>query len=110
MFKLKVKEITPVRHQATGDVFLEVSFDIKEEKPGKDIVVESRKLGFAPDISKAALKAELDKVLDTYNLEQEQKAVQKEQDAQDEHVASLRTELVGVEIKSKNKHADSNTR
>lgn len=107
MYKIKVKNIEKARHQASNSDYLDVSFDILEvsNEPGPNgeansqgKVVASRRLGFEPTITQEELRAELRKVANAYQLEQEQAAKQAELDKVDENVTDLKEGLEGAEF------------
>ena len=95
MFKSVITNIEKVRHQETGTDFLDLSFDLVDEA-GE--VVTSRKLGLDPSSSKEEVEAVLIKYVETFTLEQEQAVTQRELDAVDENVTSLKEELVGKSV------------
>lgn len=99
-YKVKITNIEKVRHQATGEDFLDVSFDILEGEGENAQVVASRKQAFDPRIKKELLAEKLQMVVDTFAGEQAQAAHQAEQDAIDENVGQLAEGLTGEEFQT----------
>jgi hypothetical protein len=96
MYKAKITNIEKVRHQADAKDYLEVTVDIIAI--ATDEVVHTHKQWLDPAISKEELLAEVQNMRSAWELEQEQKVQNFEENKINENVNELRAELVGFEV------------
>jgi len=97
-YKAKIKGIEKVRHQATGTDFLEVTVDVITITEEGEEVVSTQKHALDPVITTDELVEVVEKIRAGWQLEQEQKEANKEDNAINENVYALQKELIDAEV------------
>jgi len=98
MTTLKIRKVENVSF--AGEDVLDVTFDIIEQKNGKENVVSTQRHSFPLNTDREDLTKELRKTLDVYTSEQARKGEQAKIDAANENASELKQELEGLEITS----------
>ena len=98
MTTLKIRKVENVSF--AGEDVLDVTFDIIEQKNGKENVVSTQRHSFPLNTDREDLTKELRKTLDVYTSEQTRKVEQARIDAANENANELKQELEGLEITS----------
>ena len=97
MYSIKIQSVEKSSYVQTGEDFLDVTVGIYDGKK----IVDTRKYGYAIEATKEDILADLQKVVETYSLEQETKVEQAEVDARyaqaDETIESLTGEKISLE-------------
>lgn len=97
MYSIKIQSVEKSSYVQTGEDFLDVTVGIYDGKK----LVDTRKYGYAIEATKEDILADLQKVVETYSLEQETKVEQAEVDARyaqaDETIESLTGEKISLE-------------
>lgn len=96
MVSLKVVKVEKIDIQAENETKLDITIELSEDGQ----VLEERKLNFPLETSKEAIKEELQKFLDTYNLERVQMAENAARDAAHAQADEAIEELTGLELGS----------